>query len=83
MPFNVNKCHLLQKYKGTRNQKFYYEMYSIKLKSRQCVKDLGVMIAASLKFSQQCKDAAGKANRLLDFINRNFKNIILYHYMSA
>ncbi len=37
-------------------------------------------------FSQQCKDAAGKANRMLGFINRNFsfknKDVILPMYVS-
>ena len=84
MPFNVNKCHILQV--GTRNRKFDYEMNGVKLKSIQCVKDLGVTIASNLKFSQQCKDAAGKANRMLGFINRNFsfknKDIILPLYIS-
>ncbi len=53
-------------------------MNGTKLESVQCVKDLGISIMSSLKFSQQCKDAAGKANRMLSFINRNFsfKNII-------
>ncbi len=58
----------------------------VKLESVQCVKDVGVTIASSLKFSQQCKDAAGKANRMLGFINRNFsfknKDIILPLYVS-
>ncbi len=43
-------------------------------------KTFGVTITSSLKFYQQCKDAAGKANRMLGFINRNFyknKDIIL------
>ncbi len=43
------------------------------------------MIVASLEFSQQCKDATGKANRMLSFINRNFlknKNIMLPFYTS-
>ena len=84
MPFNINKCHILQV--GTRNKKFDYEMNGVKLESVQCVKDLGVTVASSLKFSQQCKDAAGKANRMLGFINRNisFKNkdIILPLYIS-
>ncbi len=52
-----------------------------KLESVQCVKDLGVSVASSLKFSQQCKDAAGKANRMMGFINRNIsfdtKDVIL------
>ncbi len=55
-------------------------MNGIKLERVQCAKDVSVTIAASLKFSQQCKDAAGKANRMLSFINRNFfknKDIII------
>ncbi len=84
MPFNVNKCHILQV--GTRNKKFEYELNGTKLESVQCVKDLGVTVASSLKFSQQCKDAASKANRMLGFINRNisFKNkdVILPLYTS-
>ncbi len=55
-----------------------------KLESVQCMKDLGVMIALNLKFSQQGKDALGKANRMLGFIKRNFsfknKYIILPPY---
>ncbi len=82
MRFNVNKCHIL--HVGTRNQKFDYEMNGVKLDSVQCVKDLGVSIASNLKFPQQCKDAAGKANRMLGFINRNFsfknKDITLLLY---
>ncbi len=61
-------------------------MNGTKLESVQCVKDLGVSIASNLKFSQQCKDAAGKANRMLGFINRNFsfktKDVILPLYTS-
>ncbi len=57
-----------------------------KLESVQCVKDLGVSVASSLKFSQQCKDAAGKANRMLGYINRNIsfkiKDAILPLYTS-
>ncbi len=61
-------------------------MNGIKLESVQCVKDLGVSITSSLKFSQKWKDAAGKANRMLGFINRNFsfknKEVILPLYVS-
>ncbi len=70
MPFNVNKCQIFLV--GTRNQKSEYEMKGTKLENVQYVKDLGVTIASSLKFSQKCKDGAGKANRMLVFINRNF-----------
>ncbi len=61
-------------------------MSGTKIESVQRVKDLGVTIAYSLKFSQQCKEAAGKANRMLGFINRNFsfknKYVILPLYIS-
>ncbi len=43
-----------------------------KLENMHCVKDLGVMITSNLKFSQQCKEAAGKANRMLGFIKKIF-----------
>ncbi len=82
MPYNINKCHILQV--STRNQKIEYKINGIKLKSIKCVKDIGVSVAYSLKFSQQCKDGACKANRILGFINRNIsfetKDIILPLY---
>ncbi len=61
-------------------------MNGTKFQSVQSIKDLGISIASSLKFSQQCKDAAGKANRMLSFINRIFslknRDIILPLYIS-
>ncbi len=61
-------------------------MNGTKLESVQCVKDLHVSVASSVKFYQQCKDAAGKANRMLGFINRNIsfktKDAILPLYTS-
>ncbi len=84
MPISVKKCHILQV--GTRNLKYDYEMSSEKLESLHCVKYLGVTITSNLKFSQQCKEAAGKANRMLGFIKRNFSfknnDIILPLYNS-
>ncbi len=47
-------------------------MSGMKLESVHCVKDLGVTITSNSKFSQQCKEAACKANRMLGFINRIF-----------
>ncbi len=44
-------------------------MRGVKLNSVQCAKDLGVKNASNLKFSQQCVDAANKANRMLGSIN--------------
>ncbi len=68
MLFNEDKCQVLQV--GTRNKKSDYEMRGVKLKSVQCVKDLGVKIASNLKFPQQFIDAANKPNRMLGFIKK-------------
>ncbi len=46
----ISECQTSQV--GTRNQKFEYEIYGTKLESVQCVRDLGITIASSLKFSQ-------------------------------
>ncbi len=70
MPFNAKKCHSLQV--GTENLKYDYEISGEKLESVHSVKDLSVTITSNLKFSQECKDAAGKANRMLSFMKRNF-----------
>ncbi len=84
MSFNVNKYHVLQV--GTRTQKFDDEMNGTTIESVQCFKDIGVTIASIMKFFQQCKEAAGKANRMLGFIKRNFsfknKDVILPLYTS-
>ncbi len=73
-------------YSSSGNKKYDYEMSGEKLESVHCVKVLGVTITSSLKFSQQWKDAAGKANRMLSFMKRNFsfknKDIILPLYNS-
>ncbi len=70
IPFNVNKCHILLV--DTRNQILDYDMNGTKLESAQWVKDLGITITSNLKFSKQCTGAAGKGNRMVGFINRNF-----------
>ncbi len=62
-------------------------MNGVKSESAQCVKDLGVTITSNLKFFQQYKDAAGKANRILDFIKQTYLlkkiQILFYHYLSV
>ncbi len=47
-------------------------MGGVKLESVQCVKGLGVTITSNLKFSQHCKEAACKANRMLGFKAEKF-----------
>ncbi len=51
MPFNINKCQILQV--GSRNIKKGYEMCGVKIKSIHSVKDLGVTVASNLKFSHE------------------------------
>ncbi len=76
MPFNINKCQILQV--GSRNIKKDYEMCGDKIKSVHSVKDLGVTVASTLKFSQQCNESVKKANRMMGLIKRKFslKNYI-------
>ncbi len=50
MPFNINKCQILQV--GSRNIMNEYEMRGVKIKSLHSVKDLGVTVTSNLKFSQ-------------------------------
>ncbi len=50
MPFNINKCQILQV--GSRNIKTDYEMCGVKIKSVHSVKDLDVTVTSNLKFSQ-------------------------------
>ncbi len=60
-------------------------MSGVKLESVQCVIDLRVTISANFKFSQHCKDAAGKANSMQGFIKHFFsknKDIIIPLYNS-
>ncbi len=84
MSFNVNKCHILQI--GKKNIKCDKDMNGTKIESVQCVKDLAVTVEFRLKFSDQYEVAAGKADRMLGYINRNFsfkdKDIMLPLYIS-
>ena len=84
MPFNVNKCQIL--HIGNRNKGYEYEMRGQKINTSTSVKDLGITVTRDLKFSQQCSEAAKKANRMLGFIKRNFifksKDIVIPLYKS-
>lgn len=48
VPLNVEKSWV--HHVGTRNKEFDYERHDAKLKSVQCVKDMGFKIASILKF---------------------------------
>ncbi len=62
MPFNINKCQILQV--GSRSIKNDYEVRGVKIKCVHSVKDLGVSVASNLKFSQHCNESVIKANRI-------------------
>ncbi len=66
MPFNINKCQILQV--GFRNIKKDYEMRGVKIKSVHSVKDLGVKV----RFFLQVMESVIKANRMMGLIKRNF-----------
>ncbi len=84
MPFNINKCQILQV--GSKNIKKDYEMCGVKLKSVHSVIDLGVTVASNLKFSLQCNESGKRANRMMGLIKRKFsfknKDVILPLYNS-
>ena len=84
MPFNINKCQMLQI--GYQNKKHKYDMLGKSITVTPCVRDLGITVTTNLKFSQHCNEAAKKANRMLGFISRNFtyksKDIVLPLYLS-
>ncbi len=71
---------------ANKNLKYDYEISGEKLESLHCVIDLSVTITSNLKFSQQCREARGKANKMLCFIKRHFsfknKDIFLILYNS-
>ncbi len=70
MPFNVDKCQILQV--GSRNIKKDYEMCGVKIKSVHSVKDHGVTVVSNLKFSQQCNESVKKSKQDDVFDKENF-----------
>jgi len=68
MEFNVEKCKVM--HIGGKNKKFDYTMAGRVLSKTKLEKDLGVMISDSLKSSEQCKYAYGKASQMLALVAR-------------
>ncbi len=66
MPFNVNKCQILQV--GSRNIKNNNKMRGLKIKSVHSVQDLGVTVTSKLKLSLQCNESVITANRVMGLI---------------
>lgn len=72
MPFNVDKCKIM--HVGSRNPNHNYELLGTVLVTTKVEKDLGVYVSDDFKVSTQCKEAVNKANRVLSYIKRHFRN---------
>ena len=70
MEFNVDKCKVM--HVGRRNRRATYSMDGRDLEETEVEKDLGVLVADTLKPSLQCAKAAKKANAVLGQILRAF-----------
>ena len=69
MLFNQDKCKCL--HIGRSNGKSDYKIQNAVLNTTAKEKDIGVIIQADMKVSEQCGIAARKGNRLLGMISRN------------
>ena len=58
---------------GSKNKHNKYTMNGNELEVVEVEKDVGVLVSSSLKPSQQCSAAAGKANGVLGQISRAVK----------
>ena len=76
MSFNPSKCSVIRITKGRRKKKVYhssYTLYGQKLEVVDSSKYLGVKVTSGLTWSSHIADVAGKANRSIGFLRRNFK----------
>ena len=84
MPFNVNKCGILNA--GVNNAHFAYRMEDEWLEEKEKERDLGIIVDRDFNFKEQCLNARNRANKILGFINRNVsyksKNVIRQLYNS-
>ena len=58
---------------GVKNQQWKYTMNGQEIEEVETEKDVGVLVATTLKPSLQCSSAAGKANGVLGQISREVK----------
>ena len=69
--FNTGKCKIM--HFGAKNQHWKYSMNGQDMEEVETEKDVGVLVTTTLKPSQQCSAAAGKANGVLGQISRAVK----------
>ena len=71
MKFNVEKCSVIH-IGGKKNKEFEYKMNNVPLKKSTLERDLGVLISADLKPTEQCMNAIRKARISLRNIEIGF-----------
>ena len=72
---NLNKCHVL--YLGKFNVKRQYCIDSNVIEEERVLKDLGVLIDCTLKFTDHISNIVSSANRLIGLLKRTFLCITL------
>ena len=75
MSFNPSKCSVIRVTAGKRKKVFQssYRLHGQELEVVDSSKYLGVKVTNDLTWSSHIADVAGKANRSLGFLRRNFK----------
>ena len=71
MDFNIGKCKVLHIGHGNGRKVYHLNGHEISAVSEE--KDLGVIMAESMKVGKQCAAAALKANRVLGMMRRTLK----------
>ena len=72
MPFNLDKCKVLQI--GYNNPQVNYTLLGHEIASVEQEEDLGVIISKDLKSTKQCIKVEKKAQKLVGYIKRQFKH---------
>jgi len=79
MQFNKDKCVVM--HVGKSNEHFEYKLGDNILKTSAREKDLGVLVANNIKFSEHCNEVIKSANCMLGLIRRTIKKILLLGYI--
>ena len=71
MNFNVDKCYVM--HIGHNNMQITYNMSNQQLPTTDQQQDLGIIITKDLKWQKHTEKSCKTANRVLGFIDRNFR----------
>ncbi len=73
MPFNINNCQILQV--SSRNTRRDNKICGVIIESVHSVKDLGVTVVSTFKFSSSTKSKELKKQRVISLVKRKFSFI--------